>query len=311
MQWSDRIGRRLKPRDLHIFLAVAEHANMAKAAEYLAISRPVVSKTIAELERLLRVPLFDRTANGVEPTEYGRSLLKRSTAVFDELRHSVEEIEFLADPGSGEVRCACTEVYTAGVVSTAIDRMSRQFPNWTFQIELGNAASRLELLRSRTSDMVVARDMTTSPDIRVEPLFYERLLVVVGEHNRWARRRKIALTDLAGEQWIQARREVEPGGPTFRAFAALGLSIPKIKVFSDSLNLRYNLLATGRFVTMIPASALLLNSPRAGLKVLPVAIPRWDHPTAILTLKNRAIGPVAQRFMQCVRDVAAPLAKDG
>lgn len=49
MQWTDRVGRRLKPRDLHVFLAVAEQGNMAKAAERLAISRPVVSKTIADL----------------------------------------------------------------------------------------------------------------------------------------------------------------------------------------------------------------------------------------------------------------------
>src|SRR5262245_12784300 len=52
-QWSDRIGRRLKPRDLHVFLAAAENGNMAKAAEQLAISRPVVSKTISDLEHTL------------------------------------------------------------------------------------------------------------------------------------------------------------------------------------------------------------------------------------------------------------------
>ena len=78
MQWSDRIGRRLKPRDLHVFVAVAESGNMAKAAEQLAISRPVVSKTIGDLEHTLGVRLLDRTPKGVEPTLYGRALLKRS-----------------------------------------------------------------------------------------------------------------------------------------------------------------------------------------------------------------------------------------
>src|ERR1051325_7150879 len=99
MEWSDRSGRRLKPRDLHVFLAVAEKGNMAKAAEQLAISRPVVSKTIAGLEHALGVRLLDRTARGVEPTIYGRALLSRSLAVFDELRQSVKDIEFLSDPG--------------------------------------------------------------------------------------------------------------------------------------------------------------------------------------------------------------------
>jgi DNA-binding transcriptional LysR family regulator len=109
MEWSDRIGRRLKPRDLHVFLAVAEQGNMAKAAEQLAISRPVVSKTIAALEHTLGVRLLDRNPKGVEPTLYGHALLKRSVTVFDELRQGVKEIEFLADPNAGEVRCACTE----------------------------------------------------------------------------------------------------------------------------------------------------------------------------------------------------------
>jgi DNA-binding transcriptional LysR family regulator len=103
MRWSDRVGRRLKPRDLHIFVAVAELGNMAKAAERLAISRPVVSKTISELERTLGVPLFDRSAKGVVRTLYGHALLRRSVAIFDELRQSVKEIEFLADPAPDQL----------------------------------------------------------------------------------------------------------------------------------------------------------------------------------------------------------------
>lgn len=109
MDWSNRIGRHLNPRALHVFLAVVEKGNMAKAAEQLAISRPVVSKTIAGLEVTLGVPLFNRTSQGVEPTLYGRALLKRGLAVFDELRQSVEEIEFLADPSAGELRVAFSE----------------------------------------------------------------------------------------------------------------------------------------------------------------------------------------------------------
>jgi DNA-binding transcriptional LysR family regulator len=68
MSWSDRIGRRVKLRDLHVLLAVAETRSMAKAAERLAISQPVVSKTIADLEHALGVRLLDRNRRGVEAT---------------------------------------------------------------------------------------------------------------------------------------------------------------------------------------------------------------------------------------------------
>src|SRR5712671_2705391 len=57
MQWIDRIGRRLKLRDLHVLLAVAQAGSMSRAADRLAISHPVVSKTIADLEHALRCRL--------------------------------------------------------------------------------------------------------------------------------------------------------------------------------------------------------------------------------------------------------------
>jgi len=137
MDWGDRIGRRLKPRDLHIFMAVAEHGNMAKAAERLAISRPVISKTIAGLERTLGVPLFDRNPQGVEPTLYGRALCKRGVAIFDELRQGVKEIEFLADPTVGELHVGSNETVAGALVSAVIDRLSRTHPHLVFSWRWG------------------------------------------------------------------------------------------------------------------------------------------------------------------------------
>ena len=100
MQWTDRIGRRVKLRDIHGLLAVAQSGSMARAAELLAISQPVVSKTIADLEHALGVRLLDRTAQGVEPTAYGLSFIQCGTVVFDELRRGVQEIEFFGLPAN-------------------------------------------------------------------------------------------------------------------------------------------------------------------------------------------------------------------
>src|SRR5438093_414061 len=84
MQWDERIGRRLKLRDLHIFMTVAQHGSMGRAAKHLAVSQPVVSKAISDLERTLKVRLVDRTMKGVEPTVCGTALLRRGTIVFDD-----------------------------------------------------------------------------------------------------------------------------------------------------------------------------------------------------------------------------------
>jgi DNA-binding transcriptional LysR family regulator len=89
MKLNDRIGRRLRLRDLNIFLVVVKERSMSRAAVQLAISQPVVSKAIADMEYELGAPLLDRGRRGVEPTLYGRALIKRSVAAFDELRQGV------------------------------------------------------------------------------------------------------------------------------------------------------------------------------------------------------------------------------
>ena len=65
MQLSDRIGRRIKLRDLHVLMAVVQAGSMNKAAALMNTTQPAVSKSIAELERTVGVRLLDRNARGV------------------------------------------------------------------------------------------------------------------------------------------------------------------------------------------------------------------------------------------------------
>ena len=309
MDWTERIGRRLKPRDLHVFLAVAETGSMAKAAETLACSRPVVSKTIADLEATLGVKLLDRTAKGVDPTRYGRALLSRSVAVFDELRKSVKEIEFLADPGAGELRFGSLEPLMAGIASAAIERLSKQYPRLSFRTELGNADAQIQFLRSRKCEVTLTRRLLgpSEPDMEEEELFHERLLIVVSSESPWAGKRRVTIGDLAREQWILAPHEAEPGAPIFEGFRAAGAPMPSVNILSYSLSLRYSLLASGSFVTAIPVSALMFGPMKKILKVLPIELPPWQRPTIMMTLKDRSLSPSAETFMQCVRGLCKPL----
>src|SRR3954470_6232367 len=125
---SEIIGHRLKLQHLSVAMAVAQQGSMGKAARHLAVSQPVVSKTIADLEHLLGVQLFDRSPQGVEPTLYCRALLKRSAAIFDDVRTSIEEIRFLADPVAGELRIGSTEPLLAGIVTTTMEQLWKKFP---------------------------------------------------------------------------------------------------------------------------------------------------------------------------------------
>src|ERR1700686_360267 len=120
MPWDERIGRRLKLRDLYVLRTVAQLGSMGKAATQLAMSQPAVSQAITDLERVLGVRLLDRSRHGVEPTAYGRAFLKSGAVVFDSLKQGVEEIDYLIDPTAGEVRIGTIEIMMVGLVPRMI-----------------------------------------------------------------------------------------------------------------------------------------------------------------------------------------------
>jgi DNA-binding transcriptional LysR family regulator len=125
---EDRVGRRLRFRDLQVFFAVVESGSMAKAAIQLGLTQPAVSDIVAGLEQVFAVRLFDRNSRGVEPTIYGRALLKRGRAAFDELRQGIKDIDFLADPKAGELKIGCPASVLGGTLSLAVESFSKQYP---------------------------------------------------------------------------------------------------------------------------------------------------------------------------------------
>ena len=193
MHWDHRVGRRLKLRELNILLAVAHAGSMAKAAKGLAISQPAISRAIADMEHTLGVPLFDRSPQGIVPTQYGRALLKRGVAVFDELKQGVQDIEFLADPTMGELRIGSGGGLSEGIVLAVMDQLSRQYPRLVFHLVAGGMLAQYQELRERRVEFSLARmsGPVAEDDMDAQLMFEESLVVVAGAENPWARRRKI------------------------------------------------------------------------------------------------------------------------
>src|SRR5260370_6756757 len=196
IDWDSQIGRRLKLRDLHVFSTVVERGSMAKAAQYLGVSPPAVSEVIAGLEHALGVPLLDRVAQGIEPTIYGGALLKRSVAVFDELKQGIRDIEFLSDATAGEVRIGCMQAPSFSLLPDVILRFSEQYPRIDVHADLIDHSEVFRGLRERRYDCVLisAQIMLhdeTADDLKVEALCHDTISVAAGAHSKWAHRRQI------------------------------------------------------------------------------------------------------------------------
>jgi DNA-binding transcriptional LysR family regulator len=101
-----------------------------------------------------------------------------------------------------------------------------------------------------------------------------------------------------------------PGGIAVqKVFLDAGLQPPEFMISTWSVFLRATLVASGQYVSALPASVLRLNTDT--LCELPIALPMPRWPVAIVTLKNRALNPAANLFIECARDATKLLAVIG
>lgn len=310
MQWSDRIGRRIKLRDVHILLAVAKSGSMGKAAAELAMSQPAVSKAVSDLEHALGLRLLDRTPQGVAPTLYGDALLRCGTAVFDDLRRGINELQFLADPTVGELSIGCTEPAAGEFVAALVERFSREHPKVQLNVVTANSLVlyRRELAQ-RNIEIALGVMFEALPDQEadVEMLFDDRFVLLVGASSPWARKRNLTLAQLIREPWVLPPPDSTIGRYIADGFRAANVAPPLASVITFSLPLHQKLLASGRYLTALPIS--ILHYSEMQLRRLAVKYPARPRAVGIVTLKNRSLTPLAQRFIDCAHLLAKPLAK--
>jgi DNA-binding transcriptional LysR family regulator len=177
--------------------------------------------------------------------------------------------------------------------------------------EVAFATRNFPELRDRKYDLILARGRSPqagehlADDLDIEFLFDDPLVVAAGIQTRWARRRKIDLAELVDERWIMQAPQTWNYQRLAEAFHARGLAMPRASLVLSSMPVLTHFVANGPFITTIARSVVHLNS----LKVLPVDLGARPWPVTIVTLKNRTLSPVVERFIECAREVAKSMTR--
>jgi DNA-binding transcriptional LysR family regulator len=307
-QWNDRLRRRLKLREIDILLAIFQAGSMGRAAKALNMSQPVISKAIANLELNLGVRLLDRSRQGVELTPYGRAFVKRGVAAFDELRQGVQDIAFLTDPKAGEIRLGGSDYVISALFSPVMHRFSRLYPKLFFRVIVADLRTLCREIDDRKIDLAVCRIFRPlSDEYKVETLFQDSLVAVAGANNPLTRRRRIEFDDLIEQPWTLQPADNDFGAFVLDSFRSKGHMPPSIAIASTSYALRGEFLATGQYLTMVPAFWMRQPHKHSSLRVLPVEFPHTRHDVALITLKNRSLNRATELFVEDIRTLARRL----
>lgn len=201
-------------RVLRYFLEIAREGNMTRAAEYLHVSQPTLSKQMKELETELGKKLFRRSSSSVSLTSEGMLLRKRAEDILDMVDKTTDEFSALDDITGGEVHIGCAESHQIKYLARVIKEFKENYPLFRYHISSGNTEQVTERLDKGLFDFAV---IVEPPDLSkynyIEVPEVNIWGVVMKKDSPLAQNDQIHIEDLLGLPLIcslQAMREDIP-----------------------------------------------------------------------------------------------------
>jgi DNA-binding transcriptional LysR family regulator len=188
--------------------AVIAHGSFSAAGEQLTLTQPAVSRQISLLEAQLGTQLVRRTRQGVFATEAGRVLAGHAEAILGRMAAAEEDVAALAGLRQGRVRLGSffnALVYLSAHLAAVL---GEDHPGLVIEDHLVDRAAALRGLAAGELDLAIVFEHAFAPDpapegVELEPLFDDPPRALLPADHRLARRKRLAVADLAGETWVR------------------------------------------------------------------------------------------------------------
>ena len=310
MSEIDRVLRsNLKLRHLQMLVALDQFRHLGRAAEFLSVTQPAVSKTLAEIERMFGFSLFERSTRGSVPTPAGDSVVRFARSVLADYDRTRDEIAAVASGAAGRTSVGAMVVATPVLLARAVEMLKAQSAQTTVLIEEGDLTRLLPKLRLGELDLFVGRlePGYASPDLVTEALLEEPMAVVVRPGHPLLCKRKPAWSDLAATccvvppPWASLRVKLD------QMFLREGLHPPLDIVETASFLGQLSFLQQ-RDAAAFMSRAVALHFQKQGvLELLAIEVPIELPPVGLISLRGRRCTPSNERLVACLRRTAAKL----
>lgn len=298
-----RLPRHLKMSELRIFVAVLTHRNFHKAAAVVNLSQPAVTKSIAGLEQTLNVKLFERHANGVEPTSYGLSFAPRAIAIFEELRRAAQDLATLSSGATGELRVGTVPMPAIPFLPIAVQHLVATHPKCFVSVIEAREAELLDRLRKGDIELAILRLslLKIDADMQVDALFDERLCVIGARDHPLLARERLGWGELLEQAWVLPPPDCIFYGYVARTLAELGLAMPRSQVEAYSVQVQVGMVTHGGMLSFGMRSQVEFGSTKNLLVRLPIELPCVARSVAAVSLRTREASPLTRQLLEHIR----------
>lgn len=286
-------------RDIKYFTAVAEHQNLARAAEALNLSATALGKSLRRFEKSVGAKLVRRASKGVVLTAAGVALLTRMQPLEGMLNDVRREAADLSSGQSGHIRVGVSLGAPENVLADACVSLSQQFPRITLQAYTAVPVVLRSWLRKGEIDFCMTGLRSfSSPEFCHECLADNPDVVIASAHHRLAKRRQVSIADVMGERWASFGTAHQG---VFRVFEANGLALPPPVLETNSPIIRLAAIAYSDCLGMTSRLLLHREARRYPLVELPVKELMRARTLNIIYRKGAYLSPAVGHLMAILK----------
>lgn len=287
-------------RQLRYFVAVAEERSFTDAARRLNLSQPPLSQQIQALEASLGARLFHRTSRRVELTQAGAALLARAWAIQQQIRSAEEEVRSAGAGLVGTLDIGTTGSVLRGGLADLLAAYRREAPSVRMTVHEQAPSLQIAALLERTTDISLIRGMGTEHGLTSELAWKEEVAVAMPRHHPLARRKRIALADLAGEDHIVLQPESSDFARSIRQCCIDAGFLPRVSQQVVDAQSVPSLIAAGFGVALVPQSIARFTTDDIAFRPIRPSPPAAD---VFLVYRSEETSMVVHNFLVLARRI--------
>jgi DNA-binding transcriptional LysR family regulator len=284
-------------QQLKCFCVLAEVLHYTKASEVLHISQPTLSYSVAELQKKLGVPLFERQKGRPVLTKFGEAFLPYAENVLVSIADGKKALGQMLDVVSGMVSLGYIYSISSDFLPKVISDFQKQSgnANISFQFYQGIKEHVLKKLEDGTLDLAIA-SFPGAGTIGSFPLFTQELFLVVPRDHPLAQRDEVSLSDVREEPFIIAQPDSGLRDFTDSLFKRTRIT-PKVAYEVEECNAMVAFVSSKQGIAIMPKIPLLGSNE---VSVLKVSEPPLFREINLLWKSGKQLSFPAERFKSFV-----------
>ncbi|MGK4907849.1 LysR family transcriptional regulator [Streptomyces albus] len=297
------LNGRLTLRHLVLVAAVAEYGSVLRAARELRLAQPAATRSLREVEKMLRTELFTRGPRGMTPTVCGEAFVTHARSVIAELRRAGERIGELAEGHVGTVTVGTLLAGSNVLLPRAIVALKRQYPGIIVTVREATFDIQAPQLLDGRLDLVVGRlnPLGAQRGLRQIALYDDPVRLVACAGHPATRPDSVGLADLTDYPWALPLGQTALRQELEEVFREAGLSLPADRVECSSITTVWALLTHTDAIAVLPD---MVARALPGLAQLPVPLDRVRQRVGVTVADARPLTPVARRMLAHLREQA-------